>query len=104
MYDRALEMVGNCSESEIVNVAFPDVSPHMTESEIDAVAVQCIEKIMKYEPEYVMCQGEFTLCFKVVEMLKTRGVKAVTPCNERFITEEGNRQVAGFRFIQFREF
>lgn len=104
MYDRAIEMAGGSGEAEIVNVAFPDVSPYMTEAELDEVAGECFEKISKYNPAYVMCQGEFTLCFRVVELLKKNGIKAVTPCNERVITEDGNRQIPVFKFVQFREF
>ena len=39
------------------------------------LAEKCIEKIMKNNPAAVFCQGEFSLCVRVVELLKENNIK-----------------------------
>lgn len=89
---------------DIINVAFPLISPAATKEEVEEAAKKCVDKVMTYNPDIVFCQGEFSLCFKIVELLKVMNIKVVTVCNERVISEENGSQMPVFKFIQFREF
>ena len=90
---------------EIIDIPFPVVRPNAGEEEIIVLAEQSIEKIMTMEPVAVMCQGEFTLAYAVINRLKMRDVKVVAACSERMveINEEG-KKVVTFHFERFREY
>lgn len=89
---------------QIIDVPFPAVNPKASEEEIEQLAQQCIEQIMKLQPSCVLCQGEFTLCFQVVNDLKQKGIKVVSACSERNVVEQGEKKIAFFCFVQFREY
>ena len=67
-------------------------------------ADECVEKIMGNNPAVVYCLGDLSLLYRVVELLKAKGVKVVTACNERIVSKRDEGKIAGFRFVQFREF
>lgn len=95
--------------NEIVNVPFPTVKPDADETEIASVAEDMVDVILSYNPDVVMCQGEFTLCFAVVKLLKERGILTVAACAERNVREivdsAGNcKKETVFRFERFREY
>lgn len=89
---------------EIINVALPLLSADATKELVYEKALEAVEKVMACNPDVVFCQGEFSICFRAVELLKQRGVSVVTVCNERVIETVNSRQISGFRFVQFREF
>ena len=89
---------------EIINMAFPILSPQVSKEDVYTQAEISVEKIMEHNPDVVFCQGEFSLCFRIVELLKEKGIKVVTVCNERVISNVDGRQFPEFKFIQFREF
>lgn len=89
---------------EIINLAFPLLSPEVSKEDVYEQAEICVEKIVAHNPDVVFCQGEFSLCFRIVELLKERNIPVVTVCNERIIYEQDGRKMSGFKFIQFREF
>ncbi len=94
---------------EVADVAFPMVSPWATPEEVGELADQCCAKIMALEPSVVMAQGEFTLCFAVIERLKEKGIPCVAACSERVVTEKMNpdgttSKESTFTFRQFREY
>lgn len=97
----AKELVDN---GEIVNVAFPILAADASKEEVYAKADDAVKKVLSYNPDTVFCQGEFSLCFRIVELLKENGIKVVTVCNERIIYEQHGRQMSAFKFVQFREF
>lgn len=88
---------------EIINFAFPLLKASATKEEILAKATETVEKVMGHNPDVVFCQGEFSLCFKIVELLKEKGVSVVTVCNERVIDADNNG-LPVLKFVQFREF
>lgn len=61
-------------------------------------------KIIVYHPCAVMCQGEFTLCFQVVELLKQAGIPVLAACSERRVTEKDGKKIVEFEFQQYREY
>ena len=90
--------------NDLVNLAFPILSADATKEEVYVKAEDIAKKVIEKNPDYVFCQGEFSLCFRIVELLKQSNIKVVTVCNERIIYEENGRQMSGFKFVQFREF
>lgn len=94
---------------KIVNIAFPHISPNADEAEIQQLAQKYICEIVKYNPTAVMCQGEFTLSYAVINGLKERGITVVSACSERRAVEEVQddgsvRKYSVFEFVQFRRY
>ena len=89
----------------VVDVPFPAVEPNMSEEEIKALADNCIASILSYNPEAVMCQGEFTLCHAVVDRLKEKDIPVVAACSQRnAIDLPDGRKASQFEFIRFRRY
>ncbi len=97
---------------EIVDVPFPGVSSCATEQEIADLAQDSADLIIskiKSADDVVMVQGEFTLTYAVLKILKERGIKVVSACSERVATEStdeaGNKvKQSVFSFVKFREY
>lgn len=93
---------------EIIDVPFPDVSPQSTSKEVLQEAENYVEKIMQYEPKFVLCQGEFCMAYHVIRLLKMRGVRVGAACSERKVTEttteSGTDKVVSYQFVQYREY
>ncbi|MGN1126015.1 MAG: hypothetical protein ACI4RI_01110 [Ruminococcus sp.] len=93
----------------ITDISFPNVEPHATEYEISELADDYYKKIISMNPRCVMCAGEFTLTFAIINKLIKKGVKVVAACSERVVTEntdeDGNtHKETVFKFVKFREF
>lgn len=102
--DRLQGAIDLSEGGEIINVAFPVLSAEATKEEVYEKSEAIVEKVMSYKPDIVFCMGEFSLCFRIVSLLKEKGIKVVTVCNERVISNEDGKSISGFKFIQFREF
>lgn len=94
---------------QVIEYPFPNVEPSISGEEVVSKAEKIVEDILKLNPEVVMCQGEFTLSFHVVRLLKENGIKAVAACSERvvreIVREDGaTEKTAVFEFVKFREF
>ena len=66
-----------------------------------------LSKILSMEPAAVLCQGEFTYTFAMVERLKALGVPTMAACSERVVEEQldadgSTRKISKFRFVRFR--
>lgn len=96
---------------EILDIQFPEVSPVANEDDIELLAKKCVNTIKKNlsKDSAVMVQGEFTLTYAIVRLLMQDGIKVVSACSERNVTEDtdidGNivRKVR-FDFKRFREY
>lgn len=95
----------------IVDVPFPEVPADGDEIKIEKMADECIKNIISFgaDLQAVMAQGEFTLTYKVVDGLKARGIKVLSACTEREVSEhidkKGNKiKESVFRFVGFREY
>jgi hypothetical protein len=80
-----------------------------SEDEMDLLAKEVVDDILRLKPKVVMCQGEFTLTYRIVSKLKENNIKVVAACSERVAKEtklpDGTTQkVAIFEFVRFREF
>ena len=93
---------------EIADIPFPSVPAYAPSEDLDALAEDCVARILEANPAVVMCQGEFTLAFSVASKLKARGVKVIAACSDRKtveIMENGaTRKTVVFEFGQFREY
>lgn len=94
---------------EIIDIPFPEVDPGLDPDGISRLACEYTEKILEYKPAAVMCQGEMTLCFKVVEMLKSKGILVLAACSAREASyetlEDGSVvKTHKFRFVRFRSY
>lgn len=94
---------------EVLDIPFPAVGAEATSEEVAAQVEGNLKAILAPKPVAVLCQGEFTYTFALVERLKSLGVKVVAATSERVATTEilpdgSTRQVSTFRFVQFREY
>ncbi len=94
---------------EIVDYPFPNVTAKTSEEEIRSLADRVVCDIAALKPDAVMCQGEFTLTFSVVERLKEQGILTLAACSERVVEEHIGEngeyeKAAVFRFVRFREY
>ena len=89
---------------EVIDLAFPSVSPEADENEIARLAEAFAGKIIGMAPAAVMIQGEFTLAFAVVLRLKQKGIKCLAACSNRLVEEEDNVKLVRFDFVRFREY
>ena len=93
----------------IIDIPFPMVDANATGKEIVKLAEQSVEEILKHSPRAVMCQGEFTLSYAVIRLLKEKNVLVVSACSDRVTYEEylddGTlMKHAQFDFVKFREY
>lgn len=94
---------------EIIDVPFPYVNVETSEKEIELLGEECVSRIVELQPTVVMCQGEFTLTYYVVNRLKEKGITCVAACTERLVNEitldDGSvRKESLFLFKVFREY
>ena len=88
----------------IVDIPFPNVPAEATEDDIRRLCDATVKKVMGYSPEAVLCQGEFTLAFQIINTLLEQDVTVVAACSERVVKENGNRKESYFYFKKFRKF
>ena len=89
---------------EIVDLAFPAVDPYSDKEEIEALANNELDKILSYKPDVVLCQGEFTLSYVLINKLKENNIKVIAACSERNVVQEDNKKIVLFEFVKFREY
>jgi len=94
---------------DIKEIPFPAVDPTYTEEQLDAMANEYKEKILALNDKVVLLQGEFTLSFRVVNLLKNEGIDVVAACSKRNVKEwkddDGKyHKEMLFEFVQFRRY
>ena len=88
----------------IIDFPFPEVSPDYSSEEVITMAEKIGSKIISYHPSGVLCQGEFTLCYHVVNLLKENGVNVFAACSKREVIETEDGKVVRFNFERFRKY
>ena len=94
---------------DIKDYPFPVIDPHASTDDVKNLARQIVSDILEERPAAVMCQGEFTLTVAIVRLLQDNGVKALSACTERRVSEttdemgRTNRKSV-FKFVQYREY
>ena len=89
---------------DIVDIAFPNVSPKATHENVSRMAVDLAGQIETCHPNAVMVQGEMTLTYELVRRLKADGIVCLAACSERRTIENGNVKTSVFEFVQFRSY
>ena len=96
------------SYGEIVDVPFPSIAPEAGEEEVRSLAERNAGKILELKPEVVLCQGEFTYTYAMVDLLKKHGVLALAASSERVVEEVQRngmtQKVSLFQFVRFRSY
>lgn len=94
---------------KIVDVPFPAVACDLTDTQLENLAEHVTAEILAQKPSAVMCMGEFVVCFRIVQKLKAKGIKALASCSERraieHVGQDGTvHKEAVFIFQGFREY
>ena len=95
------------AHGEIVDMAFPVVAPDATHEQVKVLAEQCVTEILAQSSggvTTVHVMGEMTLTYRIVRLLKRRGIRCVASTTERRVTEVDGKKLSEFRFVQFREY
>ncbi len=94
---------------EIIDISFPATDPLCNEKQILETAMEYAEKISAMNPDAILAQGEMSLCYAVVSMLKKKGLTVLCATSERItetlVSPEGETvKTSTFRFVGFREY
>ena len=97
---------------EVIDIQFPTVDPAANEKDIVMQAIDLVNYIyvdLALEPVVAMIQGEMTLTYALVGILRENGVKVVAACSDCCVTEAAKEdgtteKKAIFKFVQFREY
>ncbi len=97
------------SYGKIIDIPFPEVPPNFNSNEIIQMVSKNLQEILKFNPSTVLCQGEFTYTFAMVEELKNLKIPVVAATNERIVEEikenDGStKKISTFKFINFRSY
>lgn len=91
---------------KIIDIPFPEVDPYADEDMIEELSEKYLQKIITLKPSRVLCQGEFTLVYSIVNKLKLRdkNISVVAACSRRNVVYSGAEKKVKFEFVQFREY
>ena len=67
----------------IIDVAFPEVDPELSDDRLEALADETFRRIMECAPAAVMCMGEFVVCYRIIQKLKEREIPVLASCSQR---------------------
>lgn len=100
----AKEMYG-----DITDYAFPAVNASDSTEQIYTLADETAAGIIAMSPDAVLCQGEFSLTYALVERFKAKGITVICACSERntreVVTPDGKTEkTVTFDFVRFREY
>lgn len=93
----------------IVDLPFPNIDPEINSDDITIIADEYVEKILKIEKNpIVLCQGEMSLMFTIINRLMDKNIKVVCATTERIIKEKTvvNETIkeSKFVFCKYREY
>ena len=93
----------------VVDLPFPRVSPAWTDGEIDRVAGEYLDLILRRGNPVVLLQGDFLFTYRLIRLLKKADIRVVTACCERKAAEtvcpDGTvRKSSVFEFDSFKEY
>lgn len=93
---------------EIADISFPAVDPLATRDEIISLAIKEANKIIEMAPNAVLIQGEMTLTYNIILILKENNIKTLCACSERIVKEiiqdDKTSKQSIFQFVKFREY
>ncbi|NUQ82507.1 MAG: CRISPR-associated protein [Bacteroidetes bacterium] len=94
---------------EILDVAFPAVSPAMSTSELSELAEKTASLLKSHlnDPvnDVVLLMGEMSMTYSLVRRLREAGIRCLATTSERDSSETGDgRKLVRFSFVRFREY
>lgn len=93
---------------EIIDIPFPAVDPKASKEDVYHKAELCVKEILNKSPKCVLCQGEFCLTNRIVELLKAENILVVAACSERKVVEYNqdgvDKKEVIFEFVKYREY
>lgn len=94
---------------EVVDMNFPAVPAMADEAWIFETASSVCKQIISRHPEAVLVQGEMTLTYSVVKILRDNGITVVSASSERCceteIAPDGSTvRKSVFKFVRFRKY
>ena len=94
---------------EIVDLPFPDIGADWDEERVAKIAEENAAKILAKKPHAVLCQGEFTYVYHLVNLLRAASVIVLAAASQREAAEEqapdgSVRKISRFVFTRFREY
>lgn len=94
---------------DIVDIPFPEINPYWSSAEIDDLVDKYYEQILGIENPVVMLQGEYLFTYRLINKLKSVGIKVVASCSDRrtieYIDENGyTARRSEFEFVNFKEY
>ena len=68
---------------EVIDLAFPAIDPAADEAALDLLASAYATRILHMNPDAVLCQGECTFVYRVVQRLEAAGIPTLAACSRR---------------------
>lgn len=93
---------------KIVDLPFPDVKPEMDAKDVEALALQYVDRVLAMAGDcdlnvHVMGEMCFTHCF--VKHMMQHGVNCYASTSKRIVNEKGyGVKEAVFQFVRFRKY
>ena len=93
----------------IQDITVPDIPADWDDAEVRSLADYYAARLIAMEPAAVLCQGEFTYTYALVERLLRSGVIVLAACSERQTAEmtddDGKTyRESVFQFVRFRPY
>ena len=92
----------------VVDLPFPDVPPGYGDAQVAQYAVEVAKKAVALHPDAVLCQGEMTMAFALVQILHMHGIPSYAATSRRETVESVKDGIAQkqsvFRFERFRKY
>ena len=93
---------------EIYDLPFPNIDPNAEPGDLIWKAADCVSAICQLNPSAVLCQGEPTFNFIVVDLLKNLGLPVFAACSKRETIEQrlGDKTIKTsiYKFVKFRNY
>lgn len=97
-----------CCFGEVVDYAFPNVSPYVSEEEVSVLAKSIYDDVTsKYglKDVIVHIMGEFTLTYRLISLFESNGVMCLASTSERIVSESvDGKKIVEFKFVRFRRY
>jgi len=92
------------SYGEVSDMAFPAVDPLCSGDEIESLAHDYLARILALQPQAVHIMGEMTFVFRLVVLLKSKGILCLASTTARIVQESVQKKTSIFEFVQFRTY
>ena len=68
---------------KVIDLAFPAIDPATNEAVLDSLATVYADHILHLSPDAVLCQGECTFVYRVVQRLEAAGIPTLAASRVR---------------------